>query len=58
VNASRLVAALPHATEVSFPGAGYGAIVEDEPAFVSAIESFTAANVPPTTTTSTTSSGQ
>jgi len=57
VNASRLAAALPHATQVSFPGTGYGAIVQDEPAFVSAIEGFTAANVPPITTTSTTSSG-
>ncbi|MGA3352355.1 MAG: alpha/beta hydrolase [Acidimicrobiales bacterium] len=57
-NASRLVAGLPHAREVSFPGAGYGAIVQDEPAFVAAVESFTAANVPPSTsTTSTTSPG-
>jgi pimeloyl-ACP methyl ester carboxylesterase len=54
-NASRLAAELPHATEVSFPGAGYGAIVQDEPEFVAAVEKFTFAEVSPTTSTTTSS---
>jgi pimeloyl-ACP methyl ester carboxylesterase len=55
-NAARLAVEIPRASYLSFPGAGYGAIVQDEPAFVGAVEKFTAANLPPasSTTTSTT----
>jgi pimeloyl-ACP methyl ester carboxylesterase len=40
-NANLLVVALLHATLVVLPGAGYGAITQDEPAFVAAVEKFT-----------------
>ena len=43
-NASLLDRELLHVTEVSLPGAGYGAIVQDEPAFVAALEKFTGEN--------------
>jgi 3-oxoadipate enol-lactonase len=55
LNSSRLASEIPHATLVSFPGSGYGAIIEDEPEFVAALERFTLANVSPTTSTTTTS---
>jgi len=40
-NASLLASELPHATVVMLPGAGYGAIDQDAPAFVAALEKFT-----------------
>ncbi|MGD0943832.1 MAG: alpha/beta hydrolase [Acidimicrobiales bacterium] len=55
-DASRLAGELPHATEVSFPGAGYGAIFQDAPAFLAAVEKFTAENASSLTTTTTSSS--
>jgi pimeloyl-ACP methyl ester carboxylesterase len=36
-----LASELPHATVVIFPDSGYGAIIQDEPAFVAAVEKFT-----------------
>ena len=54
-DASALAGQLPHATEVSFPGAGYGAIFQDEPAFLAAVEKFTAENASSLTTTTTSS---
>ena len=46
-NASLLGLELLHVTEVSLPGAGYGAIIEDEPVFVTALEKFTGENGSP-----------
>jgi 3-oxoadipate enol-lactonase/4-carboxymuconolactone decarboxylase len=40
-NATRLVARLRHGRHLVLPGAGYGAVVQDETRVVSAIESFT-----------------
>ncbi len=40
-NANLLAVELPHATSVTFAGAGYGAIMQDEPAFVAAVEKLT-----------------
>ncbi len=40
-DASLLGAGLPHATVLLLPGSGYGAITQDEPAFVAAVEKFT-----------------
>ncbi len=40
-NASLLGSELPHATVVLLPGAGYGAIDQDAPGFVAALEKFT-----------------
>ena len=39
--ANLLAVELPHATSVTFAGAGYGAVMQDEPAFVAAVENFT-----------------
>jgi len=46
-NASLLARELLHVTEVSLPGAGYGAIIQDRPAFVAAVERFTGVNGSP-----------
>ena len=40
-NANLLAVQLLHATLVVFPGAGYAAITQEEPAFVTALEKFT-----------------
>ena len=40
-NAVLLASELTHASLVSFPGSGYGAITQDTPAFVAAVEKFT-----------------
>lgn len=37
---------LLHVTELTLPGAGYAAIVQDEPAFVAGLERFTSENAP------------
>ena len=55
-NSTELWARLPHASEVSFPASGYGTIIQDEPAFVAAVEKFTGSNAASSTTTSTTTS--
>jgi pimeloyl-ACP methyl ester carboxylesterase len=52
-NSTQLAEDLPHSSEVSFPSAGYGAIIQDEPAFVAAVENFSGSNSSGTTTTST-----
>jgi pimeloyl-ACP methyl ester carboxylesterase len=41
VSSNLLAVELPHATSVTFAGAGYGAIMQDGPAFVAAVEKFT-----------------
>jgi len=51
-NASLLVRALKHVTEITFARAGYGAIVQDEPSFVAAVDRFAGSTVPSSTTTS------
>jgi pimeloyl-ACP methyl ester carboxylesterase len=40
-NAHLLVAGLKHATLETLPGSGYGALIQDEPEFVAAVEAFT-----------------
>lgn len=40
-NAAELGVELPDATSVILPGSGYGAIIQDEPAFVATVEKFT-----------------
>lgn len=55
-NSASLASEIPHATLVSFPDAGYGAIIQDEPQFVAAVERFTLASVAPTTSTTTSTS--
>jgi pimeloyl-ACP methyl ester carboxylesterase len=51
-NSALLARKLEHATEVNFSRAGYGAIVQDEPSFVAAVDKFAGSTVPTTTTTS------
>jgi pimeloyl-ACP methyl ester carboxylesterase len=55
-DSARLAGELPKATDVVFPDSGYGALIEDAPAFVAAVEKFTGNNASssPTTTTSST----
>jgi pimeloyl-ACP methyl ester carboxylesterase len=40
-NASELANEIRHASLVIVPDAGYGAMTQDEPAFVAAVEKFT-----------------
>jgi len=47
---------LPEATEVVFPEGGYGALIQDAPAFVAAVEKFTGENVQSGSTSTTTTS--
>jgi pimeloyl-ACP methyl ester carboxylesterase len=50
-NSSLLARALKHVTRITFARAGYGAIVQDEPSFVAAVDRFAGSSVPPSTTT-------
>ena len=51
-NASLITRALKHVKEITFSRAGYGAIVQDEPSFVAAVDRFAGSTVPSSTTTS------
>jgi len=55
-NSALLARELKHATEVNFSRAAYGAIVQDEPSFVAAVDKFAGSTVTTTTTTTTTTS--
>ena len=50
-NASLFTWAIKNAKEIIFSRAGYGAIVQDEPSFVAAVDRFATSTVPPSTTT-------
>ncbi len=54
-DATRLADELPQATAVVFPDCGYGALIQDAPEFVAAVEKFTGSNASSSTTTSSTS---
>jgi len=50
-NSSLLARELKRVTRIIFARAGYGAIVQDEPSFVAAVDRFAGSSVPPSTTT-------